>query len=355
VKVERLTRDGRCCWLENKVLRGIYREVIGAARDPLKKKFYVILDWISSDEGRIGVDLRWFRGLGIPAVQSCTDLPEGSDYGVVNTGYDSIVHEENALRKRGIEILDKPCPFIRKIRSRLEQDKGGSQLVYLCESNHITIKNYASIFPKDMILVQMSNFQQRIIEHQNGKPFKIIPYVTYLPKQAQEVLQFIQKTFPGRQAVIEKTYCLWVQSKASPLVEIASLSTQRLSGIQDALLICTSGSANRSLRSICETLEERGLRVVPVSSLQEFLAYRKAHRRDRVLLVRSPIPNEAEKPILAYLRFGLPGAWIVRLLNHRALKAWAFRLYGRLIYSGLWVLSSLKLRKARSPADGGAI
>lgn len=94
---------------------------------------------------------------------------------------------------------------------------------------------------------------------------------------------------------------MWVASKISPIVEIAGLTDEFIEGIRDALIITTPGSVNKSLRSLSLALDDRGLNVVVISSLEMYLDYEKEHEGDTVLLVRSPIPNNAEAPIMQYV------------------------------------------------------
>lgn len=303
-----LTQDGRCKWLENKVLTSLIPTAIKMAANPFAKKLYVIVDWISNDKGRVGVDLKWFKSLGVPAVRSYSDLPAGDDFKVINTGYDSIVDEEKALRDKGVEIVDKPCPFIRRLRNGFEEADQNYQYVFLCEPNHLMIKNFASLFPKDMILVQMHNYREKIVKEQNGKPLRIVPYVTFLHRHADEILNFVKQEFPQRNNDKLEMSCLWIHSKASPIIEIDNLSPHDLRGIREALLVTTPDSSNKSLVSMEESLTAKGLKVVRIGRLREFIGYERKHRNDKVLLVRSPIPNKAEAPILAYIDTGLLGA-----------------------------------------------
>jgi len=311
MEVLMLEKDGRCLWLENKVLKGLLPVAIKNSVNPFAKKLYVIVDWISNDYGRVGVDLKWLKSIGVPVVRSVQELPAQGDFKVVNTGYDSIVEEEKALREKGVEILDKPCPFIRRVRSLLEEHDGSFQYVLLCEPNHIIIKNFSSLFPEDLILVQMENYQQRITEQANGKPMRLLPYVTFLESDAQEILSFIREQNPGANHDMLKTACMWVTSKASPIVEIDKLDEDKLSGINEALVISTLGTTNKSVISMEKSLTAKGLKVVSIGTLWEFIRYERKHRKDRVLLVRSPIPNQAEKPIMQHIEHGfLAALWV---------------------------------------------
>ncbi len=327
-----LNKDGRCKWLENKVLTSLLPQALKMAANPFARKMIVIVDWISNDKGKVGVDLKWFKSLGVPAVESYKDLPEGDDFVVVNTGYDSIVDEEQELKQQGVEIIDKPCPFIRRIRTIFEDADSAYQYVYLCESNHITMKNFASVYPKDMILVQMDNYEQRIREQQNGKPLRLVPYVTYLRSHTQQILEFAQAEFPQRDNDYVEASCLWIHSKASPIIEIDNLSEYDLKGINEALLVTTPGSTNKSLVSLLESLQKKGLTVFEIGSFRQFLKYERSHRHDRVLLVRSPIPNTSEAPILAYLDKGYLGAMIAMLKQQAWFRRVTLGSMTRLLY-----------------------
>lgn len=320
-----LTNDGRCKWLESQVMRKLLPEVIKSSRNPKNPKKYVIVDWISNDNGKVGVDLKWFNRLGVPAVATYNDLPEGNNFSVITTGYDSIVHEENLLKERNVQIIDKPCPFVRKIRTQFETADNNYQYVLLCESNHIIIKNFASLFPKDMILVQMNNYKELITNGQNGKPLKFISYVTFLKRQSHEIYNFINTNYPERENLIIDSQCMWADSKVSPLNEINELTDEKLKGVKTACLIGTSGSINKSVISLVETIENRGLNVKYVSSLKEFIQFKQAHKKDKVLIVKSPIPNDAEEPIMIYLKHGLLKAYLSQFLAQSQIK---IRLYG---------------------------
>lgn len=307
-----LKNDGRCKWLESQVLKKVFPDAVKCSRNPNSPRKLMILDWISNDNGKVGVDLKWFKKLGVPAVQTYNDLPPENNFILINTGYDSIVHEEKLLLERGVQIIDKPCPYVRKIRKIFENIDSQYQYVLLCEPNHIIIKNYHSLFPKDMILIQMQNYKERIVSQSNGKPIKFISYVTFLKRHSGEIFDFINFIFPDRPNVMVDTQCMWADGKKSPIHEIANLPNKTLQGVKYACLIATPGSTNKSLMSLHETITLKGLEVINISSLKEFIDFKKSHNREKVLLVKSPIPNEAEKPILAYLKHGwLWGYWIL--------------------------------------------
>lgn len=310
-----LKNDGRCKWLESQVLNKVFPDAIKSSKTPGVPQKLMILDWISNDHGKVGVDLKWFKKLGVPSVQTYNDLPSGNNFILINTGYDSIVHEEKLLIERGVEIIDKPCPYVRKIRKLLEDIDLKYQYVLLCEPNHIIIKNYQSLFPNDMILVQMQNYKEKILLQSNGKPIKFISYVTFLKKHSKEIFDFINLNLPNEENTMVDTQCMWADGKKSPIHEIANLPEEILKNVKYACLIATPGSTNKSLMSLHETITSRGLEVINISSLQEFIEFKKKNEEEKILLVKSPIPNEAEKPILAYLQRGYVWAYLILFIE----------------------------------------
>jgi hypothetical protein len=300
-----LKNDGRCKWLEKKVLKKLFPEMADAALDPNKKTMYLIEDWMSNSGGKVGVDIKWLNSMGIPVIKTYKDLPEGNNFLIVNTGYDAVIDEEKLLLDKGVDYIDEPCPYVRKVRKIFENIDNNYQYVLLCEPDHIIIKNFKSIYPKDLILVQISNYQKRILSQQNGKPLRLVSHVTFLPSNVKRISDFINEIFPERKNEVLKTSCLWVSSPSSPIVEIDNMDMNVLKGVKDALLLSTPGTTNKSAVSLIETLENKGLKVVTITSLEEFIKYEQKNKNNKVLLVRSPIPNNAEKPIVTYINEGL--------------------------------------------------
>jgi len=302
-----LENDGRCKWLEKQIINKLFPEMIAGQKNNDIPQ-YLILDWISNDNGKVGVDLKWFKETGLLYVEKLDELPYGTPFKVVNTGYDSIYHEECFLRKKGIEIIDKPCPYIRKLRKSFENVDPQYQYLLLCEPNHIIIKNYSTLFPEDMILVQMGNYKEKIMEKANGKPFMFISYVTFLKKHSLEILDFIKERYPDKEHVMVNTQCIWADSKASPINEINALPEEQIRQIDFACVIGTPGSVNKSLMSLFETIKDRGMNIKYISSLKDFVLFKYKNKDSKILLVRTPIPNKVEKPVLIYLDKGLLAA-----------------------------------------------
>jgi 4-hydroxy-3-methylbut-2-enyl diphosphate reductase IspH len=299
-----LKNDGRCKWLERQVLNKLFPDMIECYKSKTEIPQYLILDWMSNENGKVGVDLKWLKKTGIPYLENLKALPEGNKFKIVNTGYDSIYEEEMILKEKGIEIIDKPCPYVRKVRTLFENVDENYQYILLCESNHIIIKNFASLFPEDMILVQMSNYKEKIIQYSNGKPFIIISHVTFLKRNSDEILYFVQEKYPGKDHRVIDTQCVWVNSRVSPINEINELSETLVKQIDYACLIGTPGSVNKSALTLIETIEGRGMRIKYISSLKDFILFKRKNQKSKILLVRTPIPNKVEKPVMIYLEKG---------------------------------------------------
>ncbi|MCD8264623.1 MAG: hypothetical protein LUD02_11175 [Tannerellaceae bacterium] len=60
MKILYLQYDGRCKWLEKQVLNKLFPELIREGATGKVNK-YIILDWISNDNGKVGIDIEWFK------------------------------------------------------------------------------------------------------------------------------------------------------------------------------------------------------------------------------------------------------------------------------------------------------
>lgn len=314
--------DGRCRWLEaqmRKMIPQIFKSVINFKA----KTIYIMESWVST--GKTGANLKWLRNIGIPIIKDINHLPKGNNYAILNTGYDTILEEEKILTEKGIEIIDKACPFCRKLRTIFEEHNPNYQYVFLCEPDHIIMKNYRILFPKDMILVQLNNYQEKIQNEQNGKPIRFVPYVTFLPAQIDGIFEFIIQSFPDRKNEIYKTNCIWASSPTSPITEINNLDLSILTNVKEALVIIAPNSKNTSSESLITTITNKGLKIVPISSLKDFISYKNSHKNDKVLFIRSPIPSIDEKNILLYINYGLFLSSILIFINF--IKLWLYKFF----------------------------
>ena len=104
------------------------------------------------------------------------------------------------------------------------------------------------------------------------------------------------------------TQCVWADSKVSPVNEISELSEELVKQIDHACVIGTPGSVNKSAMTLIETIEDRGMNIRYISSLKDFVLFKYKNKNSKILLVRTPVPNKVEKPVLIYLDKGLLAA-----------------------------------------------
>lgn len=175
-----------------------------------------------------------------------------------------------------------------------------------------------------MILVQMNNYKEQIEKCWNGKPIIFVPYVTFLEKHIEAIQNFIESK--GVSCTVMKATCMWASGPISPITEIYQMKNEELEGIHDALITTTKGSTNKSLASLMEALADRNLNIIQVSSLSDYLRYSANHKKDRVLLVRSPIPNKAEKEIELYLKYGFLKAYFLIIADFIQKKIRMFKI-----------------------------
>lgn len=110
------------------------------------------------------------------------------------------------------------------------------------------------------------------------------------------------------------------------------MPADQLLGVKHALLITTANSTNKSVISLENTLKQKGLDVVQIGSLKAFKAFEQQHPQEKVLVVRSPIPNQAEYPIMQYIKHGPMAAFWAALQQSPWLKIAKVKLYKSFYY-----------------------
>jgi hypothetical protein len=119
-------------------------------------------------------------------------------------------------------------------------------------------------------------------------------------------------------------------------MEINAIEESKTRQFDAALLVTGPAIGNKTLRSLEETLEDREIPVVAISRIHDFIAYEKNNPSARVLLVRSPIPNNTEKEIESYIKSGMFGVWKRRLIKNRFAFAYLLGSYNRFLYGLNW-------------------
>ncbi len=288
--------DGSCKWMQDEININYPKYL----KDPIeyngkKIKFYVILDWVIKKDK--GVDIKWVNESKLNYVNSLDDLPENS--GIYITGYDADLSDLEKAKKKGIPIIENPCPWIKQLKKQLlNVNQKTHQCVFLLDKGHMIYDSYKYIFNKDIIIINEKNYKEEIKKNRNKKPVHLISYATFRKKDVLNVINFINEIYPDPNNIIEgykKTLCQW--TKKGLFEEIQKVKNDNI--INKIWIICSSVS-NRSTMSIIN--EVRDYNIVPfiIKKIEDLPESIEAE--DRIGIIMSPIPmQKREQNIREYI------------------------------------------------------
>lgn len=246
--------DGQCKWMQNELAEEIPRYLYEPVEyQGEKTKFYLILKWIKN--GVRGINFKALDEFGVNYVATLDQLPKGA--GIYVTGYDADIEELAAAKARRVPVIERPCPWVRKLRTQmLASNPDSHQVVVMIDKDHMVYDCYKSIFPKDAIVVTPENYQTEIITYKNEKPVAFMVYATFRKKDAELVAEYINRRFGHPDNILDgyhKTLCTW--TRQGLLEEIGAETKARSLG--EIWVICSS-EGDRSTISILNEIREAG-------------------------------------------------------------------------------------------------
>ncbi len=277
-------KDGQCSWVQKEFKEQIPKYLHQAIDYNGKKtKFYLILKWIKNDTR--GANLKALDEMGLNYVETVEQLPEGA--GIYVTGYDADVVELEKAREKGIPIIERPCPWVRQLRTQLtEANPDSHQCVIMIDNDHMVYDCYKSLFPKDTIIIQPGDYEEEIRKHKNKKPINFMVYATFRKKDAERVVDYINDNFHHPDNILDgyrKTLCNW--SRQGLLEEInAEVPGQKLG---EVWVICSS-EGDRSTISILKEIKESGANPLIIKDIKD--VPEKVDDNSRIGVLFAPIP-----------------------------------------------------------------
>ena len=252
-------KDGECKWMRDQSTN-VYPKYI---RDPIEYngeyiKFYGILNWIYRHNK--GVNLDWVNNLSFNYVNTINDLPEGA--GVYITGYDADLDDVKTLKKRGVPIIENPCPWIKQLRNQLlEVNTKTHQIILMIIKGHMVYDCYKSAFPDDIIIIEPENFIEEINKNKNKKPIHLLVYAAFREKDAKNVIDFINKNYYHPDNNLDgykKTICMW--SKQGLFEEIKMKVKEY--NLDEIWIICSNKGDTSTKSIIRETIENEAIPII---------------------------------------------------------------------------------------------
>ncbi len=284
-------KDGRCDVIRRTIQRN-FRTYFGPERGA-GPTYYLNMEW-SSFAGK-GADRGFLEKNGIPYVETIADLPAGG--GLYVTAYDGDVRAIDALRERGVPIMNDVCPWMVVLKRELSKVAATHRCVLMLDRNHMVYENYRALFPPETIVVDDRDYETRLQELAPGRPVHFTAYSTFRTKDAQAVIDWINARFPHPEHIFHtKGICGWV-TRSGLFEELAGIVRKR--GLNEVWVIA-SNSGNRSVISLKKEIEESGAKFVGIGSPADVPETTAPDARVGVLL--APIPFGLEKQLLALIR-----------------------------------------------------
>lgn len=286
-------KDGRCDVIRRTIQRN-FRAYFGPDASARQgTTYYLNMEW-SSFAGK-GADRGFLEKNGIPYVERLADLPP--DGGLYVTAYDGDVDRIEELRRRGTPIMNDVCPWMVVLKRELAKVKSTHQCVLMLDRDHMVHDNYASLFPPGTILVDDEDYRRQLGILRPGVPVHFTAYSTFRPKDAQAVIDYLERVHPHPENVYHtKGICGWL-TRSGLFEELgAKIREQALSEVW----VIASNPGNRSVMSLRKEIEEQGARFVSIQSAEHIPTTLSDAARIGILL--APIPFGLEKQLLALIR-----------------------------------------------------
>lgn len=280
-------KDKDCRWIDKEIKEVFPQFLMGETEfEGQRVTFYMILEWLQR-KGR-GANPKMLDEIGVNYVSTVDDLPEGA--GVFVTGYDADYDQLVALKQLDVPVIDRPCPWVRKLRDQiLAFDNQLHQMVLVIDESHMVYDCFRTLLPEDCIVVQPGNAQERIAAQKSSRPLKLLSYTVFRKKDVVAIADFIATAYPSQEhelAGYKKTLCLWTKQGLFEEIE----QKCRDHRLDEVWIICSS-PGDRSTQSLITQVEECGAVPVTIQSLGQIPA-RDPGKRIGVLF--APIPKNKE-------------------------------------------------------------
>ncbi|MBN2544444.1 MAG: hypothetical protein JXB50_01520 [Spirochaetes bacterium] len=290
--------DAPCKWITKEIITKFPKYL----REPViykgkAIKFHINLEWIRNESR--GANKEWLNEIKVNYINTINELPSGD--GIFITGYDSNIKELDELKSRNIPMIEAPCPWVRQLRDQLiEVNTDTYQSILMIDEDHMVHDCYKSIYPKDIIIVQADNYQEKLKDIIISKPVYLMVYAAHRWKDAEDMAEYIENKYPHPDNKLDnykKTICHWVRQGIFEEI--------RIKGIQEKLdeiwVICSS-FGDRSTKSIVRAIEEIGIKAVVISNKSNIPENFNNNLRIGIISAPIPVSHKKRKEILHIIR-----------------------------------------------------
>ena len=218
---------------------GVKRAVDTVYEQTGKKNVYTFGPIIHNEE--VVKDLEKKGVFVINTMEELDDITEGTVI-IRSHGVSSAVYE--ALRKKGVEIVDATCPFVLKIHNIVKQESAnGKQIVIIGNEKHPEVEGIMG-WSKTQVHVVDTVEKAQNLQLDPQREVCIVSQTTFNYNKFQELVEIISKK--GYNIIIRNTICNATEERQTEAREIA----KRV----DAMIVVggSSSSNTRKLYEICK-------------------------------------------------------------------------------------------------------
>ena len=218
---------------------GVKRAVDTVYEQTGKKNVYTFGPIIHNEE--VVKDLEKKGVFVINTMEELDDITEGTVI-IRSHGVSSAVYE--ALRKKGVEIVDATCPFVLKIHNIVKQESAnGKQIVIIGNEKHPEVEGIMGWFKTQVHVVDTVEKAQNL-QLDPQREVCIVSQTTFNYNKFKELVEIISEK--GYNIIIRNTICNATEERQTEAREIA----KRV----DAMIVVggSSSSNTRKLYEICK-------------------------------------------------------------------------------------------------------
>ena len=218
---------------------GVKRAVDTVYEQTGKKNVYTFGPIIHNEE--VVKDLEKKGVFVINTMEELDDITEGTVI-IRSHGVSSAVYE--ALRKKGVEIVDATCPFVLKIHNIVKQESAnGKQIVIIGNEKHPEVEGIMG-WSKTQVHVVDTVEKAQNLQLDPQREVCIVSQTTFNYNKFKELVEIISEK--GYNIIIRNTICNATEERQTEAREIA----KRV----DAMIVIggSSSSNTRKLYEICK-------------------------------------------------------------------------------------------------------
>ena len=152
----------------------------------------------------------------INTMEELDDITEGTVI-IRSHGVSSAVYE--ALQKKGVEIVDATCPFVKKIHRTVEKESAaGRQIIIIGNDKHPEVEGIKGWCHTPAIVVESSG-QAEALELAENSSVCIVSQTTFNYKKFQDLVEILDKKRYDR--VVVNTICNATEERQTEARQIA--------------------------------------------------------------------------------------------------------------------------------------